>query len=553
MPVGTLLVNAFPVAESGVSWYQVGVGDKTFNLYTTTSGSQFVNTGLAGNAGKLAVDGLATVTPQASTDPTIITFTVNFAVGDTVTVPDDVLVLNTAIADTLPPPAAPVAGTESGGVFTALPGQVTMVGSSATSNVAAVAFGWTGLNPNAYPAAPSTPWTDAYTNKIDALAVARVTIQPVSGDPIYAEGIANIDGEWRTSPVVLENGSYTVTMLSYLASDTGFSAPLSATSSVLNLIVDAPPPCFAAGTRIATTRGEVPVEALVEGDLVLLAGGGTAPVVWLGHRRVACRRHARPRDVMPVRVRRHAFGHGLPCRDLVLSPDHAVFADGVLIPVRYLVNGGTIVQEPVDEVVYHHVELPAHGVLLAEGLPCESYLDTGNRDQFHGGAVVALHPDFALEVWAREGCAPLERAGARVAAVRRRVLQQARRLGLMTSRDPELVVEAGGQVLALQRDGAVWRAALPAGTRRVVLRSRVWVPAEARVEDGDARRLGVAVARLWLDGAVVALDGMRLERGWHAVEPDWRWTDGAALLRVDGAREIALAVAMTGQYWRAAA
>jgi hypothetical protein len=87
----------------------------------------------------------------------------------------------------------------------------------------------------------------------------------------------------------------------------------------------------------------------------------------------------------------------------------------------------------------------------------------------------------------------------------------------------------------------------------VVLRSRVWVPAEARVEDGDARRLGVAVARLWLDGAVVALDGMRLERGWHAVEPDWRWTDGAAVLRVDGAREIALAVAMTGQYWRAAA
>jgi hypothetical protein len=221
--------------------------------------------------------------------------------------------------------------------------------------------------------------------------------------------------------------------------------------------------------------------------------------------------------------------------------------------VRYLVNGGTITQQDVDVVVYHHVELPAHAVLLAEGLPCESYLDTGNRDQFHGGTVEVLHPDFALGVWQAKGCAPLVRDGAQVTAVRRRVLQQARRLGFVTTREAGLVVEAGGQTLALRRDGAVWRATLPAGTGRVVLRSNIWVPAEARVDDHDARRLGVAVARLWLDGAAVALDGMRMERGWQAVEPEWRWTDGAAVLRVDGAREIAIEVAMTGQYWRDAA
>ncbi len=28
---------------------------------------------------------------------------------------------------------------------------------------------------------------------------------------------------------------------------------------------------------------------------------------------------------------------------------------------------------------YYHVELPHHDVLLAQGLPAESYLDTGNR------------------------------------------------------------------------------------------------------------------------------------------------------------------------------
>jgi len=33
-----------------------------------------------------------------------------------------------------------------------------------------------------------------------------------------------------------------------------------------------------------------------------------------------------------------AFGAGRPHRDLRLSPEHAVFVDGVLIPVHLLVN-----------------------------------------------------------------------------------------------------------------------------------------------------------------------------------------------------------------------
>jgi hypothetical protein len=83
-----------------------------------------------------------------------------------------------------------------------------------------------------------------------------------------------------------------------------------------------------------------------------------------------------------VRVRAGAFAAGAPQRDLWLSPDHAVFVDDVLIPIRYLINGRTIAQERVDAVTYYHVELSDHEVILAEGLPCESYLDTGNRAAF---------------------------------------------------------------------------------------------------------------------------------------------------------------------------
>jgi hypothetical protein len=129
-------------------------------------------------------------------------------------------------------------------------------------------------------------------------------------------------------------------------------------------------PCFAADTRILTTVGEVAVEALRVGDRVpTLLGQRAAPVVWLGHRRVDVRHHKRPLDVQPVRVQAEAFGPGLPHRDLVLSPDHALFVDGTLVPVRMLVNGTSIARLNADTVTYWHVELDRHDVLLAEGLP----------------------------------------------------------------------------------------------------------------------------------------------------------------------------------------
>ena len=69
------------------------------------------------------------------------------------------------------------------------------------------------------------------------------------------------------------------------------------------------------------------------------------------------------------------------------------------MPTRLLINGATIVQETVSEVVYYHVELPEHDIIQAEGLNCESYLDTGDRTAFEdGGGVVVLHPNF-LPLW----------------------------------------------------------------------------------------------------------------------------------------------------------
>ncbi len=306
--------------------------------------------------------------------------------------------------------------------------------------------------------------------------------------------------------------------------------------------------CFAEGTRIATETGDVAVEALRPGMRVRSPFGGSRAIVWTGHRVTECRRHPRPHDVNPVRVQASAFAQGVPARDVWLSPDHAVFAGGVLVPVRYLVNGRSIAQVAVERITYWHVELERHDVLLAEGLPCESYLDTGNRSAFvDGGPALMLHPDFARQDWQAKACAELLRDGPRLAALRATLLERAGILGHALSDDAGLALLAGGRALAMHRDGAWVRASVPAGA--VQLLSRTWVPAETAPRLDDTRRLGVAVADLSLNGAPLALDDARLAGGWHIPEADWRWTDGAARLDLVQGGVLAFRLAMPGRYW----
>jgi hypothetical protein len=171
--------------------------------------------------------------------------------------------------------------------------------------------------------------------------------------------------------------------------------------------------CFASGTRLRTMAGDVAVEQLAVGDVLLTHAGIRRPIRWIGRRTIDLHSHPKPRDVQPVRVAAHAFGPRQPQRALLLSPDHAVYFDGALIPVRYLIDGKRIVQLRRKSVTYWHVELDRHDVILAENLAVESYLDSGDRTDF------AARPGFASRVWESEGCAPLTVTGPKVAAARR--------------------------------------------------------------------------------------------------------------------------------------
>ncbi len=142
--------------------------------------------------------------------------------------------------------------------------------------------------------------------------------------------------------------------------------------------------CFCAGTAIATPMGEVAVETLQAGDLVRTADGRALPVRWMGQSHVA-RAFADPLRSYPVRVLAGALGGGLPRRDLRVSPDHALFMDGLLVQAGALVNGVTVVREAevAEFFTYYHVELASHELLLAEGVPAESFVDNIDRMHFH--------------------------------------------------------------------------------------------------------------------------------------------------------------------------
>jgi hypothetical protein len=136
-------------------------------------------------------------------------------------------------------------------------------------------------------------------------------------------------------------------------------------------------PCFVAGTLIRTPGGDVPVEALSPGDLVLTHDDGAQPLRWVGRRRVAAQG-----AFAPIEIAAGAFGdHGR----LLVSPQHRVlirdamaellFGEAeVLVAARDLVNDGTVRVRPGGAVEYVHILFDRHQVVWSEGLATESFL-----------------------------------------------------------------------------------------------------------------------------------------------------------------------------------
>ncbi|MFN5998168.1 MAG: Hint domain-containing protein [Paracoccaceae bacterium] len=148
--------------------------------------------------------------------------------------------------------------------------------------------------------------------------------------------------------------------------------------------LDPPPFCFAQGTNIATPTGDRSVEELRAGDTVLTEDGRSVSIAWIGQSRYSARRAGSDPRLRPVHVRAHAFGPGLPDRDLVLSRQHRIVVESAacellfgesraFVLAGHLPAGLASSPDPTEDVVYFHILLETHEILLANGLAAESF------------------------------------------------------------------------------------------------------------------------------------------------------------------------------------
>jgi hypothetical protein len=120
----------------------------------------------------------------------------------------------------------------------------------------------------------------------------------------------------------------------------------------------------------------VAVERLVPGDLVETRDHGAQALRWVG-RTV---RRAEGADA-PVEIRAGTFGaHGAvrvsPCHRVVVEGARAELLFGeaeVLVKAKHLVDGRAVRVVDGGEVAYLHLLFDRHEVVVANGLPCESY------------------------------------------------------------------------------------------------------------------------------------------------------------------------------------
>ncbi len=137
-------------------------------------------------------------------------------------------------------------------------------------------------------------------------------------------------------------------------------------------------PCFTPGIMIATDRGEVAVEDIRPGDMVLTADNGYQPVRWTGSRSLTQLDLARHPELRPVVIRKNAFGNR---RTIRVSPQHAFAVLGKgrehLIRAKHAAEamGGQVarVDRRCEQVTYIHIMFDRHEVIFAEGAPTESF------------------------------------------------------------------------------------------------------------------------------------------------------------------------------------
>jgi hypothetical protein len=169
-------------------------------------------------------------------------------------------------------------------------------------------------------------------------------------------------------------------------------------------------PCFTPGSLIVTERGEVPVEQLEEGDLVLTRDNGYQPVRWIGRRDLSGAELQAHPNFAPVRIARGALGGELPLRDMMVSPQHRILFTGhraemlfgeheVLVAATHLTGLSGVTRAMPQQVSYIHLMFDRHEIVRADGAWSESFqpgdMTLAGMDDAQRNELLALFPELA--------------------------------------------------------------------------------------------------------------------------------------------------------------
>lgn len=284
-------------------------------------------------------------------------------------------------------------------------------------------------------------YTETSQQNPDSLTIGQVGATGSTFSFTYVSGTGTGQSTVSADAVVLANSEFGIIF-------TAMIAGISQTFYVTNTAAEQPgignsvlvpgevqgrryvAPCYCPGTLIRTDRGDVAVEDLAVGDLLVTVSGELKPVRWIGRRSYDGRFFAGNQAVWPVRFRAgslgtDATGAAIPSRDLLVSPKHAMLIDGVLVPAELLVDGVGIRRDgSARAVTYIHVELPEHDAIWAENTASETFLNDDSREMFQNAGTYALMYPGAVEA-DPVFCAPRLEGGRQLAAIRARIAHAA--------------------------------------------------------------------------------------------------------------------------------
>ena len=157
-------------------------------------------------------------------------------------------------------------------------------------------------------------------------------------------------------------------------------------------------PCFTPGTVIATPKGERLVEDLREGDKIITRDNGLQEIRWVGRRDLSGQELVSTPHLQPVLIRAGSLGHGLPERDMMVSPQHRLLINNeksalyfedreVLAAAKHLTGMEGVTSVEASSVSYIHFMFDQHEVVLSNGAWTESFqpgdtvLDAMGNDQ----------------------------------------------------------------------------------------------------------------------------------------------------------------------------